>query len=292
MSEDKEISTAIITSLGKIFGETLSLAFDSYGSLTLDDENQSFVGPLVEPVKSLHRDYTLTDAGPWPSSEPSAFLLALARRELQWLESDPGKQLFKTWRGSSFGLDANGSTKTLELYLELAKALLSIIPKMYSLFPLPKEGCLPTLSHADFHYSNILVSRENPTLVTGVVDWEFAAILPLWAAYGVPHKVADYGDRLETDAEWREEKRRLRRVFGQACMVTCPHVAVIVQPEDEVVQRSLRGLRILFKVATSGVALYRSCEETKELLAEMLQCVDANDTKGVNMIRALVATFS
>jgi Phosphotransferase enzyme family len=290
MRKNKEQSTLVIQSLGGILGEILCLVFDGYGSLKLQEESQSSVGPLVDPINSLHRDFTLTDAGPWPSSESSAFLLALATRELQWLTSDPGQRLFKQWRGSMYAEE--DITKTLQIFTDLAQYLLLIIPKMYYLFPLRKEACRPALRHPDFHYSNVLVSHENPTIVVGVLDWEYASIVPLWAAYVVPHKLVDLGDKYEMDVEWREEKRRLRGVFRQACVSNCSDASIVIQPEDEAVQRSLRGLRILLDIATSGVALYNSCEKTKAQLVEMLQCVDANNSGGVETIKALVVLFS
>ena len=286
---NREDRTTIITSLGKILGQILSLVFDKYGSLKPDGATQSSVGPLVEPLGSLHRDYPLFEAGPWPSSKPFAYLLAVATRELQWLTSDPGEKLFKYWRRSMYAKE--DSTKTLPAFIQLAQSLLSSIPQMYSLFPLPEQACRPVLRHPDFHYSNILVSHESPTTIVGVLDWECASIVPLWAAHVVPHKIDDYGDEYETDPDRRAEKRRLRAVFEQACVSTCPDAAIVMQPEDEGVQRSLRGLRVLNNIATSGVALYSSCEKIKEKLVEMLQYIDADNTGCVEMINTLIALF-
>jgi len=70
-----------------------------------------------------------------------------------------------------------------------------IIPHMYALFPVPENMCRPALSHPDFHSNNILVSSDNPAHITGVVDWEFASILPLWAAYTFPSEIEDLGGR-------------------------------------------------------------------------------------------------
>src|ERR1700735_5853801 len=98
---------------------------------------------------------------------------------------------------------------------------------MYSLFPIPDGACRPALSHPDFHFSNILVSQQDPTVVTGIVDWEFASILPLWAAYAVPSLIHDSGDQYELNPEWKTHKARLRMVFAQAVVEACPNAMVV-----------------------------------------------------------------
>ena len=63
----------LFRSIGLIFGETLSLVFDTYGRLGLD-ENLTSIIPLVEPIEIwiiTTPHHTLADASPWPSSEPS-----------------------------------------------------------------------------------------------------------------------------------------------------------------------------------------------------------------------------
>jgi hypothetical protein len=84
----------------------------------------------------------------------------------------------------------------------------------------------------------------------------------------------------------------LRGVFGQACVSNCADAAIVVLPEDEVVRQSLRGLRILLDIATSGMALYNPCVKTKAQLVEMLQCAGANNSGGVHTIKVLVTLFS
>ena len=61
---------------------------------------------------------------------------------------------------------------TFPAFLELAQTIVNIVPHMYSLLPVPEGACRSELFHPDFHFSNILVSQQDPTVVTGVVDWE------------------------------------------------------------------------------------------------------------------------
>jgi hypothetical protein len=212
----------------------------------------------------------------------------LALREVQWLESPKGQQLFDAWRGERH--PSEDLRTTLPAFLELARTLAAdIIPNMYALFPLPKIACRPALSHPDFHSNNILVSNNNPGHVTGVVDWECASILPLWAAYNVPPEIEDLGDKYEINPLWRAEKKRLRGVFAQAVIQTCPDAMCVM---DEQTERGVHGLRMLLVVATAGVALYYSFKDVAVKLVKIRECVKRDNGPLVEKLDRLVALFS
>jgi len=182
-------------------------------------------------------------------------------------------------------------SKTLPAFVELAQTLADIVPHMYSLFPLPEGAYRPALFHPDFHSSNILVSQEDPTIVTGIVDWEFASILLLWAAYTVPPSIEDDGDKYELNPEWRMRKAHLRMVFAQVVVQTCPDAANVAQAANET-ERSIHGLRMLVKVATSGVALYKSFKDVRAELIEIRECVRVGDGPIVEKLDHLVTIFA
>jgi hypothetical protein len=269
----------------------MSLPFEGFGSLQTSPSPlslNSVLGPLVDPILSLHRHHPLPDAGPWSADEPVALHLALAVRELQWLENPKGQQLFNAWRGKMH--PSENLATTFPAFLQLARTLADdIIPHMYTLFPLPNIACRPALSHPDFHSNNILVSNDNPAHVTGVVDWEYASILPLWAAYKVPPEIEDSGDKYEIDLLWRAEKKRMRRVFAQAVAQTCPDAACVMGEQTE---QSVRGLRMLLVVATAGVALYYSFKDVAMKLVKIRECVKRDDGPLVEKLDRLVALFS
>ncbi|PLB53413.1 hypothetical protein P170DRAFT_376246 [Aspergillus steynii IBT 23096] len=53
--------------------------------------------------------------------------------------------------------------------------------------PRIKQCVAPTLFHPDLHKRNIFVSREDPTVITGIIDWQAASIEPaFWYADEVP----------------------------------------------------------------------------------------------------------
>jgi hypothetical protein len=48
----------------------MSLDFDGYGSLEPDAQDQSILGPLMEPISSLDRHYPFADTGQRASRSP------------------------------------------------------------------------------------------------------------------------------------------------------------------------------------------------------------------------------
>jgi aminoglycoside/choline kinase family phosphotransferase len=41
-----------------------------------------------------------------------------------------------------------------------------------------QDSATPTLLHPDFHMRNIYVSTEDPTVITGLIDWQSTSIEP------------------------------------------------------------------------------------------------------------------
>lgn len=292
MSSEQRLS--VIESLGSILGQMMRLQFDHYGSLT--SQSGIIVGPLVDPLRSLHRDCNLADAGPWSLEGSCNLIGALAARELQWLTSPPGLKLFHEWRGEMYSKE--DSTKMYPIFVGLCQALLEVIPHMYSLFPVPSQAFRPALGHPDYHFSNIIVSHKDPTLVTGVIDWECAAVLPLWDAYSVPWMIVDNGDEHERSLSLREEKRRLRETYGQAVIAACPDTACVVdamnaRSNSVRIQDSVRGLRALRDIATTGVALYKSRDAVEGQLQTLRQlCVPDAPLNVVQILDQLIDAFS
>ena len=127
--------------------------------------------------------------------------------------------------------------------------------------------------------------------MTGIVDWEYAAVLPFWDAYNSILTITDFGDTYENDSEWREEKRRLRSVCYDAVAAVCPDAAVL---EDSSMQRSIKALRLFKNLSTSGVSLYHdnSLQEVMASLLEIRDCITYPDNPGTHLIDQLILSFS
>jgi len=138
----------------------MSLPFEGFGSLQPPPSPFSpngVLGPLVDPILSLHRHHPLPDAGPWPVNEPAALHLALALREVQWLESPKGQQAVRHVAQEPQD-DAPSVPRTRADGLQPTSSRICMV---FSRFP--KLRCRPALSHPDLpHLNNILVSNDNP----------------------------------------------------------------------------------------------------------------------------------
>ncbi|OAT02100.1 uncharacterized protein BDCG_17386 [Blastomyces dermatitidis ER-3] len=55
------------------------------------------------------------------------------------------------------------------------------------LFTRSSPTSTPTLFHPDLHKRNIFVSKDNPTAITGFIDWQSTSVEPAFEyAYDVP----------------------------------------------------------------------------------------------------------
>ncbi|KAI0066520.1 hypothetical protein BV25DRAFT_1820503 [Artomyces pyxidatus] len=262
--------TQILQAIGAAYGQILALKFDAFGSLSSHTAKDP-IGPFSPPLATVFRSHDLADVGPWPASEPFAPLMALATREVSWLNDVSGRTFFKAMRQKL--QPAEDSDQALNACIALAEGWLKIIPHLSSLFPLPTSAQRPTLSHADFHFGNILVSRKKPTELTGIVDWEFSSVLPLWCCSTIPSILVDIGDTYETDPVHRKEKARWREVFGKAVVEACPDADIIYEPRDKVTQASLRGLRLLFSLIVESTTLTSPLTGIQQHLTEIRECM-------------------
>ncbi len=109
--------------------------------------------------------------------------------------------------------------------MDLLETSRSILEKVLKL-PAVQQASTPTLWHPDFHMRNIYVSEDDPTVSTGVIDWQSTSIeaalkyrleTPDFAQ--LPPYDGDLGSRRE--GEISEEKRKSKadtslcnRAFG------------------------------------------------------------------------------
>ncbi|KAL2800612.1 hypothetical protein BJX66DRAFT_321573 [Aspergillus keveii] len=66
---------------------------------------------------------------------------------------------------------------TVQEYIHLLKTGEQVL-KMLVQGKRIQDAAVPTLLHADFHMKNIFVSPEDPTVITGLIDWQSTAIEP------------------------------------------------------------------------------------------------------------------
>lgn len=49
---------------------------------------------------------------------------------------------------------------------------------MLAAHPALQRFSKPTLWHSDLHLGNIFVSDQDPTMIVGIIDWQFSSIMP------------------------------------------------------------------------------------------------------------------
>lgn len=239
---------AVTQQLGNFVSELYALEFDTFGSLYHD--GSSFrVGPIVEQVSSLHRHIVLEDHGPWQSDAPFAHLCALAAREQQWIHTDSGQQLLLRWRGEMY--PEEDVTTILPALIELTDGLVDLLPLLESSLSIPDNILRPTLNYGDFHTSNILVSTVDPTIVTGIIDWEFSSVTPFCET--------SYMNILDDD--------KLQATFDGARYQGMLEIRAAM--EDAGVPTKLSAFRDIRDLVTSGVSLYLTCIEVYQLLSNI-----------------------
>jgi hypothetical protein len=94
--------------------------------------------------------------------------------------------------------DKNDGIKLLHT-VEARDALLDAVQKSMKVIintVAAKDTSGPTLSHPDFHTRNIFVNSEDPTKITGIIDWQWAAIEP---SFMLTAETPDFAEELPDD---------------------------------------------------------------------------------------------
>ena len=112
---------------------------------------------------------------------------AVGKRELAWSKAH-AKPRFHYERAYR---EIHGFRKSLpEQHIKNLTDYLSLAP--YIGFEPDRPLNRPVLRHPDFQPNNILISESKE--VTGLIDWQHSAILPLGLAARMPHHFQNYGD--------------------------------------------------------------------------------------------------
>ncbi|ESZ90625.1 phosphotransferase enzyme family protein [Sclerotinia borealis F-4128] len=152
---------------------------------SLKDASRFCIGPSTEYLWWYQRRNELAaNGGPWQNSEE--VLKAVGEREILWLQRFgekryPREPFYREFYGRE-KVDPQVQVQFLQDYLKIAPHL---VPKAEQLNT-------PIIRHPDLSPSNILISDNGD--IAGVIDWQHAAILPLFLQAKVPKHFQNYGD--------------------------------------------------------------------------------------------------
>lgn len=87
-----------------------------------------------------------------------------------------------------------------------------------------QKAAAPTLLHPDLHKRNVFVSEQDPTVVTGIIDWQSASIEPaFWYASDVPD-FARYSSTADNEDIANDEL--CAQAFGGSVRLLMPKLAL------------------------------------------------------------------
>ncbi|EPQ52147.1 hypothetical protein GLOTRDRAFT_140571 [Gloeophyllum trabeum ATCC 11539] len=159
MSEDQR--QGAVQGIAGVFHQLLGLRFDKIGSLYENEEAKIHVGPMTFMPSNNTRDTAPPNpakCGPFESIKQ--WLLALAAGDLNF-ESTNVDEPVEAERRAAVIEDITSTTIFEDESL--------------------KEFCAIVLEHVDLKVNNFLVDPEDPTKILGVIDWEGARTVPLFA---------------------------------------------------------------------------------------------------------------
>lgn len=159
-------------------------------------------------------------------------------------------------------------------HLQLLEIAIKVIPILAGT-PLLQRYSRPTLWHTDLHMGNIFVSEEVPTKIVGVIDWQFASILPgltqaRWPEFLAPPEDYETGaiePKLPSDFEKMDPDEQAYAISqrDQALQAKCYEVALSRCHRDSYlaltgIHDTLRRLFILCeRTYKDGVVPLRDC---------------------------------
>ncbi|OAG44962.1 hypothetical protein AYO21_00924 [Fonsecaea monophora] len=172
----KEIANVEFPAYGSLYHATARLSSASKVPL-----NQDFcIGPHCgamywncNPIEPRYYQNTKPNQGPW--SDLGAYCDGLIDAGIARIPPDSDHQNRLRYQGSPSD------------HLHLLDSGRSVIKKMSEDSRI-LNAAVPTLLHPDFHKRNIFVSEDDPTVVTGIIDWQSASVEPgFWYADHIPN---------------------------------------------------------------------------------------------------------
>ncbi|KAL5394805.1 hypothetical protein PMIN06_008576 [Paraphaeosphaeria minitans] len=204
LSEKARIT--VVTKLVELESRLFALEFPACGSLYYTKDLQAAFRQVKVPIANSTRDNDFC-IGPdtrldlWhgrrseieidrgPHTDPAAALIAGAKKEIAYLTKF-GQPLhpFQRLRREIYNYRKQlplDHLNSLDKYLRIAPYLI----------PQNNESLTrPTFRHPDLQPNNVFVSDKLE--ITGLIDWQHCAILPLFLQCGIPNSLQNYGDSI------------------------------------------------------------------------------------------------
>ncbi|KAL4804384.1 kinase-like domain-containing protein [Aspergillus unguis] len=205
--------------LSLVIRDLASLDFPAYGSLYFSDAleshmkvplEQSFcVGPHCNPVFwNRNRGELELYGGPSPNCGPwkdlESYSLGLIETGFSRLPKNLANHEFLPYQGS------------IEEHIRLLKISQEVMQNLVKDKRI-QDAAAPALLHPDLYKRNIYVSADDPTVITGLVDWQSAAVEP---AFIYANETPDFAALLENTFDSGDEHSEQKRKDASICYQT------------------------------------------------------------------------
>ncbi|EFR05414.1 hypothetical protein MGYG_08426 [Nannizzia gypsea CBS 118893] len=185
--------------LSQMTPEMTKLNFPAYGNIyfsdapieaglkvPLQDDGRFCIGPYCSPLfwhsgsgePELYGEPS-ENRGPWKTLDD--YVSGLIDTALSRIPKEQDNSL--PYRGST------------EEHVRLVKVCQEIMHKLVQ-SPYIQQAGMPALIHADYNKRNIFVSSEDPTAITGIIDWQLTCVEP---AFIYAHMTPDFAAFPEID---------------------------------------------------------------------------------------------
>ncbi|KAL2001051.1 hypothetical protein VTN02DRAFT_2310 [Thermoascus thermophilus] len=265
----------LIQNLVHLERQLAAIAFPGYGNLyfrhwtprnvpnsdpVFDVDDSYYIGPACSPLWSKSSSSAQEGAeeeeeeeanprGPW--RDLSDLGLALARRGIWNVKHS--RSLVNP--GPHYGSPAQ--------HIRILRMAMTAIP-ILAASPLLQRHSKPVLWHTDSHLGNIFVSKEDPTTIVSIIDWQFTTIMPRftqvrWPIFLNPPKHYHTGmlkPELPSnfDAMTPDEKDVAIAERDQAIIAKCYEAALV--------RSDLGSYLALTRIEEPVHELFTSCEHT------------------------------
>ena len=182
-------------------GELFKTRFPQIGSIYGDQETGFRVGRLGPSSVRGHDLSNFNDRGPWTSIR--AYLRWYVAAERTWL-SECTEDYTVLRRQICPDEDPNTH---ISYFKSLCDILLRIIDNAQFIDKVDPSIAHFVLFHEDIRTNNILVGYDDPTRVVGIIDWEGARVLPMWACF----QESQVAEPMSTTSEQYLSLRKLRK---------------------------------------------------------------------------------
>ncbi|KAH1981873.1 hypothetical protein KXW88_005261 [Aspergillus fumigatus] len=173
----------LIRNFASLESKLAATQFPGYGALYL---RNALPPALQQPGRTIDVDHTYCLGPMYHGSWPGGFAANAddyAKYSGPWRTlAELGRDLahqgicqVRNYKSSYAGRGPHYGTP--EEHIRVLETVMQVMPILTEAVPI-RRHTEPVLRHPDFHPGNIFVSADDPTVIVGVIDWQFTCILP------------------------------------------------------------------------------------------------------------------